>query len=484
MNATYVDVNEFTVVTDRTAEFVAGRRIKADCGVNGIKYCTVLSSNFGATTTVITKESELTANLTTVLYGIVEPKTSGSLPDHSHDGTEGSGGSALGDGGDVTFAQSIIVDEIRSNTGGLILGGYGATFTDIDFTDPAWTEVDPGTDIVVAAKKVTWTALPRNLDSHVYYDYGADYFDGNFRHEFECELTSADDSGAVYPWGLANAVDDFKGIDNANGSILHVLLVRSGANYLIGLSEVDSGALSQVFSTISTGTTYYLTVVRDENVGTFGTIYLYIYTDVARTVLHEKLEVTLNTSKKDFRYLYTCNTHNDGTAPAITGWMQNLRLSTDPFGIEKGIFVHDSGIVDMKMQSGCRVYLSEDLALTAGVEVDVPFDEEFYDMQNEWNRTTYRFTAKEYGIYSIKISGYFIVTADQDGIYFRIRDNGSNIGYARLETSGTASQTLQAHIDVELDPNDYIYFRVENGDNDDTLNSGFYLTYACIAKIA
>ena len=54
MNATYVDVNEFTVVGDRTAEFITGRRIKADCGVDGIKYCTVSSSAFGATTAVIT----------------------------------------------------------------------------------------------------------------------------------------------------------------------------------------------------------------------------------------------------------------------------------------------------------------------------------------------------------------------------------------------------------------------------------------------
>ena len=91
MDATYVDVNEFTVATDRTAEFITGRRIKANCGVNGIKYCTVLSSAFGATTAVITKESELTANLVTVLYGIVEPRESGSLPDHTHEGTEGSG---------------------------------------------------------------------------------------------------------------------------------------------------------------------------------------------------------------------------------------------------------------------------------------------------------------------------------------------------------------------------------------------------------
>lgn len=93
MDATYVAGNEFTVATDRTAEFVAGRRIKADCGEDGIEYCTVLSSSYGdPNTTIITKESELTANLDTVLYGIVEPRESGSLPDHYHTETEGDGG--------------------------------------------------------------------------------------------------------------------------------------------------------------------------------------------------------------------------------------------------------------------------------------------------------------------------------------------------------------------------------------------------------
>jgi len=93
MQATYVAANEFTVATDRTAEFVTGRRIKADCGVDGIKYCTTDSSNYSdPNTTVTIKESELTSNLTTVLYGIVKSHVSGSLPDHIHSSSEGSGG--------------------------------------------------------------------------------------------------------------------------------------------------------------------------------------------------------------------------------------------------------------------------------------------------------------------------------------------------------------------------------------------------------
>ena len=56
MIATYVAANQFTVVGDRTTEFITGRRITADCGVDGTRYCTVLSSSFGATTAVLLKK--------------------------------------------------------------------------------------------------------------------------------------------------------------------------------------------------------------------------------------------------------------------------------------------------------------------------------------------------------------------------------------------------------------------------------------------
>ena len=92
MQATYVSANSFTVVGDRTSEFTEGRRLKADMGIDGIGYLTVASSSFAANTTVVTKESQLTANLTEVLYGVVQPGVTGSLPDHTHGSDEGDGG--------------------------------------------------------------------------------------------------------------------------------------------------------------------------------------------------------------------------------------------------------------------------------------------------------------------------------------------------------------------------------------------------------
>ena len=71
--ATYVDPDTFTVVGDLTSTFSVGRRVKANCGVDGFKFGTIESSSFGGgvTTVNLTSGSDnLTSNLTEVWYGM------------------------------------------------------------------------------------------------------------------------------------------------------------------------------------------------------------------------------------------------------------------------------------------------------------------------------------------------------------------------------------------------------------------------------
>ena len=97
MNVTYVSANSFLVSEDKTSEFVTDRRVKLNCGTDGIKYATVVSSSYSSPNTTVTiNENTLTNKLVSVLYGIIQPGEYGSLPDHTHDGTEGSGGSVTG----------------------------------------------------------------------------------------------------------------------------------------------------------------------------------------------------------------------------------------------------------------------------------------------------------------------------------------------------------------------------------------------------
>jgi len=74
INAAYVASNKFKVGNDRTGEFVAGRRVKADQGADGVEYFTVESSSYdGSATFVTVKESTVTSNLSQVLYAVIAP---------------------------------------------------------------------------------------------------------------------------------------------------------------------------------------------------------------------------------------------------------------------------------------------------------------------------------------------------------------------------------------------------------------------------
>jgi hypothetical protein len=90
--ATYVSANSFTVPSDLTSLYTAGRRLMV-VNSSATVYVTVLSSAYTSLTTVTLKESTLSSGtITSVSLGITTAGTDGDIPDHSHDGG-GQGGS-------------------------------------------------------------------------------------------------------------------------------------------------------------------------------------------------------------------------------------------------------------------------------------------------------------------------------------------------------------------------------------------------------
>jgi len=77
--ATYISTTSFSVTGDETLVFYAGRKVQGDCGVDGLKTCTVVSSSFSSVTTVVVSGDALTSNLATVKVGIGTE----SLPSHA-----------------------------------------------------------------------------------------------------------------------------------------------------------------------------------------------------------------------------------------------------------------------------------------------------------------------------------------------------------------------------------------------------------------
>ena len=85
--AVYVDADTFTVTGDYADAFVANRKVKANCGVDGLQYVVVLSSSYGApnTTVNLTADSDdLTANLTEVVWSVMKPGAEGNVALHDH----------------------------------------------------------------------------------------------------------------------------------------------------------------------------------------------------------------------------------------------------------------------------------------------------------------------------------------------------------------------------------------------------------------
>ena len=200
-----------------------------------------------------------------------------------------------------------------------------------DFT--TFTEVDPNGRISKTSSRVTWTLLQRDEDAYVYKDKGASFFNGDFVFELDVRLTGGSNNGFVYYWALANLVDDAKGIQDASGDSLGIIIkIGSAVSRRIVLEEVDGGSAfgDGAGFEIPFDTTFFLTIKRDESLETHGKIFLFIYSDSGRTTLVDTQSITLHSSKKDFRYLYGCQSFNAATAETLSAFTENLEFFSPP----------------------------------------------------------------------------------------------------------------------------------------------------------
>ncbi len=190
-----------------------------------------------------------------------------------------------------------------------------------------FTELDDNSRIAVTSSRVSWAELTIGEDAHVYKDKGVNSFSGNFTHLLTVKMTGGANDGEAYCWALTNLENTMRAIDVANGDYLSVYLYYYSPNASITIEECDGGTLHSDSYIINFATPYYLKIVRDESVGTYGTLYCYIYSDSARTTLLHTLTETLNSSKKDYRYLYALNTLGAGTTQNTSGYCENLEFT-------------------------------------------------------------------------------------------------------------------------------------------------------------
>jgi len=192
------------------------------------------------------------------------------------------------------------------------------------------TEVDPNGRIERTTARSTFTNLTNEEDAYLYWDDGVNHYNGDFEHLIDVCMTAYSlDWGFPAIWGLANLIDDYQGIVTANGDELSVHLQRRTDANAITLEERIAGTAYYALYNISLNTIYYLKIKRDETVGTFGTLYCYIYSDAARTNLLSTLSLALH-EKEDFRYMYVTQSYNEGTSSSLSGYCENLDLQEPP----------------------------------------------------------------------------------------------------------------------------------------------------------
>lgn len=193
-----------------------------------------------------------------------------------------------------------------------------------------YTEVDPNGVITVTSPKVAYANMSKLAAevAYVYKDFGVNYFDGDFEHLLQSQLTSGDNNCYGYVWGMANAINTLRGIQMASGDFITVRhAIDAGGTPSLQIVACEAGAITaSAVQAISLATIYYLTVRRDEAVGANGTLYCDIYTDSGRTSLLATISLVMP-SKKDFRYLYVLSARNDNEADyKITGFQENFDL--------------------------------------------------------------------------------------------------------------------------------------------------------------
>jgi hypothetical protein len=192
-----------------------------------------------------------------------------------------------------------------------------------------YIETDPNSRFTVESSKVTVTGLRQNEDAYVYKDKGAAYFAADFTLLFTLYIDSTVNGTRGHFVALTNIINDLWGIDTASGDYLTLRIENTTGTETFRLQECDGGTTyeSGVIS-LSEDTIYYCKITRVESVGTYGTLYLSVYSDAARTTqVGSTQSIALHTSKKDFQYIFPVVSFNNSVAYTISGYVEELDIT-------------------------------------------------------------------------------------------------------------------------------------------------------------
>lgn len=186
-----------------------------------------------------------------------------------------------------------------------------------------YTEVDPTGKIDITSSKITVNDIARADLAYVYKE--GQNFDGDFTHQVEFKTVDVEYAwGAI--WQVANVIDGWRSFFN---NINKGLYLATGNLTAIFLGESHSGGHHYDVGEFIDVTDYYLTIVRDETIGSYGQLQCFIYIDASRTILDDTLTITLN-EKQNFDTIYGFNNDEWPGSDTWEGEVRNLELGEIP----------------------------------------------------------------------------------------------------------------------------------------------------------
>lgn len=179
-------------------------------------------------------------------------------------------------------------------------------------TDPrlnllSFIKFDEASYLAVTKNQIVVTNLGRDNTAYLYRDYGAAYFSA-WVVDFEVTISTSSTTNGYVRVGFANIVGDgCDWVDALDFAAVCIYTLKSPDYIFVGVqSPWDAGSTAAV----ACGTCY-IRFVRA--IGSLGTLTVYIYSDVNRTVLVDTLTCDI-TPGNTYRYFYPIASNDYGAA--------------------------------------------------------------------------------------------------------------------------------------------------------------------------
>jgi len=193
-----------------------------------------------------------------------------------------------------------------------------------DYPFRNFIQVDPLGKITLNPFELFVEHVPaRSSATYVYRDMGAAYFAADFT--LTCKIHVNENMSGQYIgfMSVQNALEDTFTAMAAGHDLIHLALWYDGINYTWYLSEISGGGLRQtaVVDNGMIGRDSWVRLRRYDAGGVFGFGYITVavYSDVAMQTLVTSMTLDI-AGHRDFRYLYACNSYNDGAGANTTDW--------------------------------------------------------------------------------------------------------------------------------------------------------------------